>query len=116
MIGALVAAPLALATGTWVDLLAPWGAPEWALLTSSLLHVAAYTGYIWLVGAAGSVFSSQASYVVTPAGVLLSALILGERYSSWIWLALVLMLGGLALVRPRAPSGARGRARGGADP
>jgi len=102
VLGTFIAAPLALATGTWVDLFTSWQAPEWALLLNSLFHVAAYSGYIWLVSAAGPVFSSQVSYVVTLAGVLLSGLILGESYSGWVWLALSLMIAGLALVQPRA--------------
>ncbi len=102
VLGTFIAAPLALASGTWVDLFAPWSAPEWALLFSSLFHVAAYSGYIWLVSMAGPVFSSQVAYVVTLAGVLLSALILSESYSGWVWMALILMLAGLALVQPRA--------------
>lgn len=101
VLGTFIAAPLALATGAWVDLFEPWRASEWALLLSSLLHVAAYSGYIWLVSMAGPVFSSQVAYVVTLAGVFLSALILSESYSSWVWMALILMLAGLALVQPR---------------
>lgn len=101
VIGTFIAAPLALATGAWVDLLAPWNAPEWALLLSSLFHVGAYSGYIWLVSKAGPVFSSQVAYVVTLAGVFLSALILNESYSGWVWTALILMLAGLAMVQPR---------------
>ena len=53
---------------------------------------------------AGAVFASQVSYVVTLAGVFLSALILGEAYSGWVWAALTLMIGGLALVQPRSRS------------
>ncbi len=102
VLGVFIAAPLAVATGSWVDLFAPWQAPEWALLFTSLFHVAAYSGYIWLVGMSGPVFSSQVSYVVTLAGVFLSALILSESYSSWVWMALILMLAGLTLVQPRA--------------
>ncbi|HEY5700634.1 MAG TPA: EamA/RhaT family transporter, partial [Gammaproteobacteria bacterium] len=60
-----------------------------------------YTGYIWLVGASGPIFSSQISYVVTLSGVFLSAVILSESYSPWVWLALILMIAGLALVQPR---------------
>ncbi len=101
VLGTFIAAPLALLSGTWVNLFVPWAAPEWALLGSSLFHVAAYTGYIWLVSVAGSVFSSQVAYVVTLAGVFLSALFLSESYSGWVWLALVLMIAGLALVQPR---------------
>ena len=100
-LGALLAAPLALATGSWVDLFTPWGKPEWALLASSILHVAAYTGYIWLVSQAGVVFASQIAYIVTIAGVLISALALHEAYSGWVWAALGLMITGLAIVQPR---------------
>ncbi len=101
VLGALIAAPIALASGGFVDLSQPWSKPEWALLLSSLFHAIAYTGYIWLVGVAGAVFASQIAYVVTIAGVLISALALGENYSGWVWAALVLMIGGMALVQPR---------------
>ncbi len=97
----LIAAPVALASGNWIDLSTPWGQPEWALLASSLLHVVAYTSYISLVGKTGPVFSSQIAYVVTVAGVFLSALVLEESYSTWVWAALAVMLSGLALVQPR---------------
>lgn len=101
VIGIVISGPLAVSTGSWVDLFKPWGSAEWALLTSSLSHVVAYTGYIWLVGITGAVFASQVAYVVTVAAVLMSSLILGETYSNWVWSALGLMVVGLALVQPR---------------
>ena len=100
-IGCLIAWPLAVSTNSWVDLFTTWGPAEWALLLSALCHVVAYTSYIWMVGKAGPVFASQAAYVVTVSAVLLSALILRETYSAWVWSALVLMIAGLALVQPR---------------
>ena len=103
-IGCLIAWPLAVSTDSLVDLFTPWGPAEWALLLSSLCHVVAYTSYIWLVGKAGPVFASQAAYVVTVSAVLLSALILRETYSGWVWSALILMIAGLALVQPRRPN------------
>jgi len=99
--GIVIVWPLAVFTGSWVDLFKPWASPEWALLTSSLFHVVAYTGYIWLVGISGAVFASQVSYVVTVTAVFMSALILNESYSAWVWSALALMIVGLALVQPR---------------
>jgi len=101
VIGIAIVWPLALLTDSWVDLFKPWESSEWALLASSLCHVVAYAGYIWLVGMTGAVFASQVAYVVTVSAVLLSALILGESYSSWVWSALALMIAGLALVQPR---------------
>lgn len=101
VIGCVIAWPLAVFTGSWVDPFKPWESAEWALLLSSLLHVVAYTGYIWLVGMTGAVFASQVSYVVTVSAVFLSSLVLSETYSGWVWSALTLMIAGLALVQPR---------------
>ncbi len=101
VLGIFIVAPLAYFSGSWVDLNIEWQAPEWSLLASSVMHTFAYTGYIWLVGVAGVVFSSQIAYVVTIAGVLISAVALNETYSIWVWAALALMLMGMALVQPR---------------
>ncbi len=100
IIGCVIVWPLALATDSWVDLARPWHDAEWAILLTSLCHVMAYTGYVWLVGTAGAVFASLIAYVTTISAVFLSALILGETYSGWVWSALVLMLIGLVLVQP----------------
>jgi drug/metabolite transporter (DMT)-like permease len=101
LLGLVIIVPLALATGQWVDLSQPWGRAEWALLISSLLHGVSYSGYVWLVGRAGSVFASQVAYWVTGFGVFWALVILSESYSGWIWAALGLMLAGLFLVQPR---------------
>ncbi len=104
VMGVFIAGPLAYFSGAWIDLNIEWQAPEWALLASSIMHVFAYTSYIWLVGVAGVVFSSQIAYVVTIAGVMISAVALNETYSTWVWAALALMLVGMALVQPRTKS------------
>ena len=80
VIGAAISLPLPLMTGSFINPLATgMGSSEWALLANTLLHICAYIGYIWMVEKAGAVFSAQVAYIVTPAGVLLSMLILGER-------------------------------------
>lgn len=104
LLGLVIAVPLALATGQWIDITQPWHAPEVALLTSSVLHVIAYTGYIWLIGRTGSVFASQVSYLVTGCGVLWAIVLLHESYSGWVWSAMALMMLGLFLVQPREPN------------
>ncbi|SNR56045.1 DMT family transporter [Puniceibacterium sediminis] len=105
LVGMCLTLPLALISGQFIDPRGTWGAPDYALVASSLLHVGAYSGYVWLVGAAGSVFAVQVSYFVTLFGVIWAMLFLGEAYSAFFWAALAVMLGGLALVqpRPRAP-------------
>jgi len=101
MVGALICLPLALAGGQFIEPRGPWGAPDWAILVSSVIHAGTYTGYVWLVGLAGAVFAVQVSYPVTAFGLLWSMLILGERYSLWVWAAFVIMIVGLTLVQPR---------------
>lgn len=101
LIGAVIALPLAVMTGQYVDPIRPWGAPEWALVISSAVHVLVYAGYVWLVGRTGAVFAMQVSYLVTGFGVFWAMILLGESYSPYIWAALGLMLVGVFLVQPR---------------
>ena len=100
VVGMVLAAPIALATGQWVDPL-PMGRAEWALVASSVVHALVYAGYVWLASKAGSVFASQCSYLVTASGVFWAMALLGERFSPLVWVALVVMLAGVALVQPR---------------
>ncbi|PCH46881.1 MAG: EamA family transporter [Hyphomicrobiales bacterium] len=100
--GLFIVLPLTLATGSFINPLElQYGVPEIALLATTLMHVAAYVGYIWLVAKAGAVFSAQIGYVVTISGVILSVILLGENHSAWLWAALALMVLALALVRPK---------------
>lgn len=94
----LMLAPVVAASGTWIEAGAGGLLP---LGLMAVLNVGAYAGFVWLIGRSGPVFASQVGYVVTLAGVLLGMAVLGERHSAWVWLSLVLMLSGLALVRPR---------------
>lgn len=101
LIGCVLALPLAMGSGQFIDLSQPWGRAEWALVAVSAMHTIAYAGYMWLVERAGPIFASQISYPVTLFGLLGAMVILDERYSGYIWLALALVLIGLALVQPR---------------
>ncbi len=101
VVGAVLALPLALASGQFIDPRTEWNAPEYALVLSSIIHACVYTAYVWLVSRAGSVFAAQVSYIVTGTGVVWAMLLLSERYSLWVWAALALILTGMALVRPR---------------
>ena len=74
------------------------------LLAGSVVHVLTYAAFVWLAANAGSTFASQSSYVVTASGLVWAMALLGESFSSWVWLALLLMMGGLLLVQPRASS------------
>ncbi|MEM7178134.1 MAG: DMT family transporter [Pseudomonadota bacterium] len=86
--------------GDWVDL-TPFGPAERAIVITSVLHVLAYFGLVWLIGQAGPIFSAQIGYIVTLSGVFLGMIFLGEVHAHWVWLSLALMLAGLALVKIR---------------
>lgn len=101
VIGAVIMLPVAVGSGQWIDPTAPWGRAEWALVFGSAVHTVCYCGYVWLAGRAGAVFAAQCGYIVTGTGVIWAMLILGERFSGWVWAALCVMLLGLFLVQPR---------------
>jgi drug/metabolite transporter (DMT)-like permease len=104
----VLALPLMLATGQWIDPRPPWGAPEAALVAGALVNALMYVGYVWLARAAGPVFAAQTGYVVTLAGVGWAMLLLDERFAPAVWAAAGLLLAGLALVRPRDREGGHG--------
>lgn len=101
LVGIAISAPLAVLTGQFINPLVPWQSPEYAIVASAVLHAGAYSGYVWLVGLAGSVFAAQVSYLVTLFGVMWAILFLGEGYSGWIWAALAVLMLGVSLVMPR---------------
>ncbi|MCY3997567.1 MAG: DMT family transporter [Rhodobacter sp.] len=79
----------------------PLSVGEWALAGIALVTVLDYFLFVFLVNRAGPVFTSQAAYVVTLAGVGWGMLLFGESHSIWIWLALFLAMIGVSLVQPR---------------
>lgn len=101
LVGLILSVPLVLVSGQWVNPLAQWGQAEQALVLSSALHAMLYAAYVGLAARAGAVFATQTSYIVTASGLCWSMLLLGERFSQWVWLALAVMLVGLMLVQPR---------------
>lgn len=104
----LIMTPLVLATGTFVPLVWPWGAVEWAIVGMATISVIAYSLFLFLIVRAGPVFASQTAYVVTFSGVFWGVMIFDEQHSNWIWASLAVMLAALALVTPRKTEKARG--------
>jgi drug/metabolite transporter (DMT)-like permease len=102
VIGAVLILPAAILTGQFIDPFVPWGVAERALVAGAIVHAVTYATYLWLASNAGAVFAAQTSYIVTGTGVFWAMVVLGERMAPAAWFALLLMLGGLALVQPRA--------------
>ena len=68
------------------------------------ISATAYSIFIYLIGRAGSVFSSQVGYLVTFFGVLWGIIILGESHSVFVWISLAMIMMGIFLVQPKQTS------------
>ena len=101
VVGVALALPLTLATDSFIDPRPPWGLPDLALILSSTIHVIVYSTYVWLIARAGATFAAQVAYLVTGFGVLWAMLLLGERFSPFVWLGMAAIMGGVFLVQPR---------------
>ncbi len=101
LVGLILCTPIMLALGHGFAMPTPPGKAEWALIASSALHALLYSAFVWLAAKAGAVFASQCSYIVTASGVIWAMLLLGERFSPWVWAAAAVMLAGLSLVQPK---------------
>ena len=102
--GLLLLAPIVLSVDILFDITV-LGPPELAVVASSLVHICAYFGFIWMINRSGPVFASQVGYIVTATGVLLGMAFYDERHSIWVWAALALMMVGLSLVKPEERRG-----------
>ncbi|MBT8459615.1 MAG: DMT family transporter [Boseongicola sp.] len=100
VVGAIIALPIAVSSGQFIDPRGPWGRPDYALVIAAVIHVLVYSAYVWMVGRAGPVFAVQVSYLVTGFGVGWAMFILGESYSVWVWGAMAVILTGVFLVQP----------------
>ena len=103
MLGAFaIALPLALATGTVYMPGPPWDRVDAAVLGVPLVSGAALAFMFEIIRLTGPVFFSQVAYLVTASGVLWGMALFGERHGGLVWLALALMLAGIALVNARS--------------
>lgn len=101
LMGLILCLPIMIWQGQGFVMPIPPGPAEWALIASSAIHGLLYACYVWLAARAGAVFAAQTSYIVTASGVVWAMVLLGERFSPWVWAAAAVMLLGLSLVQPR---------------
>jgi drug/metabolite transporter (DMT)-like permease len=103
----LVALPL------YFVLTPPWGegAPAlpayWLVAVATLMWIIERITFFTLIRDKGAVYTIQAVYVATPAGVLFALAIFGGQGDTWIWLSLALLMVALWLnnsTRGRRPS------------
>jgi len=92
VVGLVLLLPVVYLNGWQVPVLLTWDGSRVAMIFAAVGHMIAYTGYLWLLGRTGAVFTSQVAYIVTLTGVLGSAIFLGESYHWLVWVALILMI------------------------
>ena len=102
--GLFLLAPIVFSTDILFDITA-MGPAEMAVIATSIVHICAYFGFVWMINRSGPVFASQVGYIVTATGVLLGMTFYDERHSAWVWAALALMMIGLSLVKPEERRG-----------
>lgn len=82
--------------------LAPPGAPGlpeisayWVLLAATCMWIVERIAYFTLISEKGAVYTTQASYLSVPFGVMFSALVFGGVNDMWLWFSLALLMGAL---------------------
>jgi drug/metabolite transporter (DMT)-like permease len=98
--GALMLVPAIVVSGAPVLLPFRFDIAEGAILLSTLSHLLAYSGLLYMINNGGVVFGSQVSYIVTPAAIVWGIILLAEPLTVTISVSLVLIMAGLALIKP----------------
>ena len=87
-----------LVSGQWFVL---WSEPsviDGLISLHGVISAVAFTLFFVLVRIAGPVYFSQVAYLVTFFGIGTAMVIFGERYSLWLWAALLVTVYGVWLV------------------
>ena len=101
LFAALATFPATVALDAYVYFSFPPGRVEWATLAMVCINVVSYGSFIYLVRVTGPVFASQSGYLTVVVGVLTGMAVYGERNTGWVWLAALLLLISMTLVRER---------------
>jgi len=104
LLAAILLLPLVWMLDAFVPISLPLDTVDWAIIAMSVVSSVAYLMYLSLIKLSGAVFASMSGYIVTLSGVGWAMWIFAERHSGWIWLALLLMCAGMALVTPSRTS------------
>jgi len=75
----------------------------WILIAVSLMWVMERVAYFTLINEKGAVYTVQATYISTPAAVVIGALIFGGTTDKWLWVSLALLMVALYLNNTNSP-------------
>jgi drug/metabolite transporter (DMT)-like permease len=69
----------------------------WIIAALTLMWVIERVAYFTLINEKGAVYTVQATYVSTPAAVVLAGIFFGGLHDPWLWVSLALLIGALYL-------------------
>ena len=98
---AAMALPISLAIGEFYILAPPFTNGELTMILHFVLAGFNFYGVFELLRIAGPTYMSQSSFLSVIFGVFFGIVLLGEQHSLYIWVAIALILGGVALVNAR---------------
>jgi len=101
LLGAIILLPLILATDSFMDITGAWTQAHWISILMLTINAMSYTLFLYVIQRTGPVFAAQTTYLATITGVLWGMALFGETHSAWVWMALVILMGGMALVQER---------------
>ena len=103
---AAMALPISLALGEFHMLAPPFTSGEISMMLHFVLAGFNFYGVFELIRIAGPTYMSQSSFLSVGFGIFFGIVLLGEKHSLFVWLAIALILFGIALVnahRERCP-------------
>lgn len=98
--------PLMAISNSWWFFTAPLDWAGGSVIVAGLLLPMCWAFAFEIIRRAGSVFYSTVLYLETLAGVGWGIVIFGEEHTAWVWVSLLLLLGGITLVNRRAAGSA----------
>jgi drug/metabolite transporter (DMT)-like permease len=98
---AAMALPISLVIGEFYILAPPFPNGELTMILHFVLAGFNFYGVFELLRIAGPTYMSQSSFLSVIFGVFFGIVLLGEQHSLYIWVAIALILGGVALVNAR---------------
>ncbi|HNB27984.1 MAG TPA: DMT family transporter, partial [Alphaproteobacteria bacterium] len=101
LMGGLMALPLAAGLDGFLLPTFPMTVPVQAAAAMLVINAGMMMLFVWVVRTVGPVFASMTANVITVAGVFWGWIIFQEMVSAWIWVAIIAMALGVALVTLR---------------
>ncbi len=96
-LGGLLAMPFAFAFAPFAASEGPSLSAYWLIVAAVAMWIFERIAYFTLIKEKGAVYASQASYVATPAAVIMSSFIFGGATDIWLWLSLAMLMAALYL-------------------